>query len=236
MNKYFLLLLFFSTISINGFSQEFSYGVGLKGGVNYVMGGEVRGSNSNSTYWDGTVQGEGSFGYHGGAFFQLGYGKFYIRPEAVYSSLEQEFTIPKKAENTAYSVKTFTIPVLIGYNIYGPVDLYAGPVYSQVLSANIEGEQNNETIEVVQNSPFNFQAGVKVEFGRFGLDLRYEHSLSTAESQLINFDNALFGDRNGGANRAWVEDGRLNQIILSATFKLFGTGLNEGRRRGGACY
>jgi len=222
--------------SLSGFSQEFNYGIGLKGGLNYVMGGEVRGSNSNSTYWDGTVQGEGSFGYHGGAFFQFGYGKVFIRPEVVYSSLDQKFAIPLREENTSLPVETFTIPLLIGYNVYGPVDIYAGPVYSRVLNANIEGEQSNEEIEVIQNFPVNLQAGVKVEFGRFGLDLRYEHSLSTEERQEIDFDNNFFGGRNGGANRGWINDGRLNQLIVSATFKLFGTGLNEGRRRGGACY
>lgn len=236
MNKHFLLLLFFSTISINSFSQEFSYGLGLKGGVNYSMGGEVRGSKSGANYWGETVQGVGGLGFHGGAFAQLNFGKLFFRPEFVYSSLNQEFEIPIKDSNTVLSAETITVPLLVGYNIYGPVDIYAGPVYSKVLEASIEGEQNNDPVLNIQNTPFNVQAGVKVEFGRFGLDIRYEHSLSTEERQAIDFDNNLFGSPNGGANKAWINDGRLNQVIVSATFKIFGTGLGEGRRRGGSCY
>ena len=34
---------------------------------------------------------------------------------------------------------------------------------------------------VVQDTPINAQIGAKVEFGRFGLDVRYESSLSNAE-------------------------------------------------------
>ena len=231
---FFLILLF---IPIIGFSQEFGYGFGFKGGLNYTQGGEVRGNRSASTYWGGTVQGEGEIGFHGGAFLQLNYGRFFVRPEAVYSSLELGFPIPKRDSNTMLSVETFTVPLLVGYNIYGPIDIYAGPVYSSVLNASIYGEQNDEPIENVQNTPFNAQAGIKVEFGRFGLDLRYEHSLSTEVRQQIDFDNNLFGGRNGGANEAWINDGRINQFIVSATFKLFGSGLNEGkRRRGRPCY
>ncbi len=237
MKKQFVLLIFLSTISITGFSQEFGYGVGLKGGINYSLGGEIRGNKSNANYWGGTVQGEGHIGFHGGIFVQLNYGKFFLRPEAVYSSFGQEFAIPIRDKNTLLSVETFTVPLLIGYNIYGPVDLYAGPVYSNVLNADIEGEQNGDPVLNVQNTSFNIQAGLKIEFGRFGVDVRYEHSLSTEERQSIDFDNSLFGSPNGGANRAWINDGRLNQIIVSATFKLFGTGLGDGRRRrGGPCY
>ncbi|SOC78589.1 Outer membrane protein beta-barrel domain-containing protein [Salinimicrobium sediminis] len=231
MKKYFFALLFiFMTFS--GFSQT-TFEYGLKGGINYSMGGEIRGSKSNANYWGETVQGVGGIGYHGGIFGQVNFGKFFIRPEVVYSSLTQEFEIPLREDNTEYSVQTFTIPLLLGYNIYGPLDVYAGPVYSNVLDAKIYGEQNDQLI-VVQNTPINAQAGVKVEVGRFGIDVRYEHSLSTAERQDIDLDNNLFGGPNGGANKGWFNDARLNQVIVSIIFKIGGPGLNERRRR--ACY
>ena len=119
------------------------------------------------------------------------------------------------------------------YNIYGPIDVYAGPVYSNVLDAKIYGAQGDPLI-VVQNTPINAQIGAKVEMGRFGLDIRYEHSLSNAEVQPLDFDNSLFGGSMGGANSATFEDTRLNQIIVGLIFKIGGPGLNERRRR--ACY
>ena len=98
MKNYLLGLLFIFAATSTAFSQTFSYG--LKGGINYSMGGEIQGNNSNTTYWDGIAEGVGAIGFHGGIFGEVGFGKFFIRPEVVYSSLTQEFEIPLREENT----------------------------------------------------------------------------------------------------------------------------------------
>ena len=232
MKNYLLGLFFIFAATFTALSQT-TFEYGLKGGINYSMGGEIEGNTSNTTYWGGTAEGEGALGFHGGVFGQVNFGKFFIRPEVVYSSLTQEFAIPKKEENTEFNVQTFTIPLLLGYNIYGPLDIYAGPVYSNVLDAQIPNEELNDVI-VVQSTPINAQVGAKVEIGRFGLDVRYEHSLSEAERQELDFVNSEYGGNQGGANRAWFNDTRLNQVIVSLIFKIGGPGLNERRRR--ACY
>ncbi|MDX1762095.1 MAG: outer membrane beta-barrel protein [Christiangramia sp.] len=232
MKNYLLGLLFIFAATSPAFSQT-TFEYGLKGGINYSMGGEIRGITSSSTYWGGTVEGEGALGFHGGIFSQVNFGKFFIRPEVVYNSLTQEFAIPKREENTEFNVQSFTIPLLLGYNLYGPLDIYAGPVYSNILDAQIPNEELRDVI-VVQNTPINAQIGAKVEFGRFGLDVRYEHSLSDAEAQELDFVNSEYGGNQGGANRAVFEDSRLNQVIVSLIFKIGGPGLNERRRR--ACY
>ncbi|MFD1079797.1 hypothetical protein, partial [Longispora fulva] len=61
MKKYLLGLgLIFGLISTTS-AQQFSYG--LKGGVNYTMGGEIRGersgvnSNGEPNHWNGTAEG-----------------------------------------------------------------------------------------------------------------------------------------------------------------------------------
>lgn len=224
MKKIILGLGLFLGLVSTGFAQEFSYG--LTGGVNYTMGGEITGITSNGIYWGGTAEGEGEIGYHGGVFVQVNFGKFFIRPEVVYTSLETTFEFPTKP--STYAVQTFTVPLLLGYNVWGPLDVYAGPVYSNILDSSLMGNESTEPI-VVQNIPINAQAGAKVEFGRFGLDFRYEHSLSTAEVQTIDIVNSEYG-----VNRANFTDTRLNQIIVSVIFKIGGPGLNERRRR--ACY
>lgn len=226
-NILFALLFLFGSISF-GFSQELSYG--LKAGVNYSLGGQITGNNSNlpDRYTSDTFEGNGKIGYHGGVFLQVNFGNFFLRPEVIYTSIETEFEFPE--DPSAYSVEKFDVPFLVGYNIYGPLDIFAGPIYSNILTSTIEGNESEGPI-VAQNSPINFQAGAKVEFGRFGIDVRYERTLSPAESQELDLENHGII---GGINRATFDDARLHQIIVGVIFKLGGPGLNERRRR--ACY
>lgn len=217
------LCLVFGVISFS-FSQELSYG--LKGGINYAMGGQITGISSGGLYTDDTFEASGQIGFHGGAFLQVNFGNFFVRPEVVYSSLETQFDFPNSP--STYSVETFTVPLLVGYNIFGPLDLYAGPVYSNILNASLMGNEAEGEI-VVQNTPINGQVGAKVEFGRFGIDVRYEHSLSTADPYPIDIVNSDYG-----VNRATFDDTRLNQIIVSVIFKIGGPGLNVRRSR--PCY
>ncbi|NJW53519.1 porin family protein [Salinimicrobium oceani] len=215
--------IFFSLIS-SAFSQEFSYG--LKGGVNYSMGGQITGESSGVGNWDETIEGTPAYGFHGGVFGQVNFGKFFIRPEVVYTSLELDFEFPEKT--STYSVQKFDIPLMIGYNVWGPLDIFAGPSYSNILDSALMGNELEDPI-VVQNTPINAQIGAKVEFGRFGIDVRYEHSLSNAEVQNLDIVRSEYG-----VNRAYFDDARINQLIVGVIFKIGGPGLNERRRR--ACY
>lgn len=214
--------IFFSLIS-SVFSQEFSYG--LKGGVNYSIGGQITGNTSNGAFWGGTVEGESEIGYHGGVFAQVNFGKFFIRPEAVYTSLETTFEFPDKP--SSFSVDKFDVPILIGYNIIGPLDIYAGPVYSNILDSTLEGNELDGP--GAQNTNFHGQIGAKIEFGRFGIDIRYEKNLSSKVVQDLDIINAEYG-----VNKAFFDDAYLDQVIVSVIFKIGGPGLNERRRR--ACY
>ncbi|MFV8224794.1 outer membrane beta-barrel protein [Christiangramia aquimixticola] len=226
MNKAFYLLFigFFFFSAAN--AQEFSFGI--KGGANYVMGGQITGNSSNGLYFDGTVEAESQVGFHGGAFFEVRFGKFFLRPEFIYSAMETEFPFPKAP--AIYSVDKISVPLLFGYNIWGPIDIYGGPAYQNILDGTLEGtEPPNQTI-IAQNTPLAGQIGVKAGFGRFELDLRYDHSLSTAESQGLDIINADYG-----INKANFDDARLNQILLSLSFKIFDSAANPGRRKGG-CY
>ncbi len=189
MNKSFFLVL--AAVLCFGFSQAQEYSFGIKGGANYAMGGEIVGNSSGGNYFAGTVTPESEIGFHGGVFFQLKFGKFFVRPEAMYNTIETTFDFPEQP--SAYAVEKLSIPLLFGYNVWGPVDIYAGPAYQNIMSSTLEGtEPPNETI-VAQNTPLAAQAGVKFNFGRFELDLRYDHSLSTAESQELDIVNSDYG-------------------------------------------
>ncbi|MFD1096651.1 outer membrane beta-barrel protein [Salegentibacter chungangensis] len=227
MNKKFLLILIAGFYFSFAQAQEYSFGV--KGGANYNIGGEITSESSGGIFTVGTYQADSKIGFHGGVFFQLKFGKILIRPEAYYNTLETEFPFPSKV--ASFSVDRLSIPLLVGYNIYGPIDIYAGPAYQSVITSTLEGTQPTDQEIVVQNSPLSAQAGVKFNIGRFELDLRYDHSLATKEPQDIDIRNGEYGINLSREDN----DMRLNQILFSVAFKI-GDSEKAGRRRGGNCY
>ncbi|MDT0686070.1 outer membrane beta-barrel protein [Autumnicola psychrophila] len=235
MNKFFLPLLF--CLFFFSFSQAQEFSFGIKGGLNYAMGGEIQGKsstvNGNAEYSTGTFTPDSNIGFHGGAFIEMRFGKFLVRPEAIYSSIETEFSLVNST--SIYSVEQLTIPLLVGYNIYGPIDVYAGPAYNNIIDATLE--KTKDAI-VVQNSPLAAQLGIKAGIGRFELDLRYSRSLSSAEAQPIDIDNdntVTNGvNQMDGVNLATF-DGTLHHVLLSLSFKLFDSSASP-RRRSGGCY
>ncbi|MDX1761162.1 MAG: outer membrane beta-barrel protein [Christiangramia sp.] len=228
MNKaFYLLVLAFFCVSASN-AQEFSFGI--KGGPSYVMGGQITGRVGGGADFGETVKADSKFKYHGGGFFEVRFNKFMIRPEVIYSAMETEFAFPRKP--SIYALEKVSVPLLIGYNVWGPIDIYAGPAYQKILDATLEGNEPDEPV-IVQNSPLAAQAGVKASFGRFELDLRYDRTLASKEPYVINIVNG--GSEGYGINRADFDDSRLNQILLSISFNIFESAANPGRRKGG-CY
>ena len=217
-------LLCFSTSQ----AQEFSFGI--KGGPSYVMGGQITGRVGGGTDFGGTVEADSKFKYHGGGFFEVRFNKFLIRPELIYSAMETEFAFPTRP--STYAVEKISVPLLIGYNVWGPIDVYVGPAYQKILDATLQGNEPDFPV-VAQNSPLAAQAGIKAAFGRFELDLRYDRTLASAEPYIINIVRG--GSDGFGINQANFDDSRLNQILLSISFKIFDSAANPGRRKGG-CY
>ena len=235
MNKIvgIILLAFFSVTAVQ--AQEFKFGV--KGGLNKTFGGEITGIPSSPGYTGETFYGEGEIGFHGGVWTQLSFGRFFIRPEVVYAKLKSRFDFPQGP--SLYEVDELSVPFLVGFNVWGPLDIYAGPAYKKIIDSPME---NLEPLAdpphvVVQNFPLSAQLGAKIEFGSFGLDIRYDHSLATAEDQIVDFVSGGPNISNPTMNRATINDSRLHQVIVSLTIKLFDTeNAGKRRRKGGSCY
>ena len=229
MNRYFLLI--FISIFCVTFSQAQEYSFGIKGGANYATtAGTITGESSGVDFYDGTVIADSKVGFHAGAFFELRFGKFFVRPEVMYNSIETEFDFPRRP--SIYAVEKLSIPLLFGYNVWGPIDVYAGPAYQSILNASMEGTQPQTKTIIVQNTPLAAQVGVKARLGRFELGVRYDRSLASEETDSsLDFDNGQFG-----INRAPFNDMRLHQVLVSLSFKIGDSESNTGRRRGGGCY
>ncbi len=230
MNK-LIIVVFLSLFSVTAIqAQEFKFG--LKGGINKTFGGQITGIQSSPIYTGDTFNAEGEIGFHGGLWTELSFGKFFLRPEVMYSKLESRFDFPRRP--AIYNVDLLSVPFLIGYNVWGPIDIYVGPAYNKVMDARLQGTEplDNPPLIVVQNFPLSAQAGIKAEFGAFGIDVRYDHSLATEEPQTVDILNSEYG-----INRATFDDARLNQIIVSLTIKIWDSETaGQRRRRGGSCY
>jgi hypothetical protein len=172
-------------------------GFGIKGGINYAGNGDFFNSAENAL-----ESPDKNVGYHVGIFGKLG-NKIYVRPELVYTSTTSGYS---KGD---LKINKMDVPVLVGFKVIGPLNIFAGPAFQYILNSKFDGV----TIDNIENDfTVGVNIGAGVSFGKFGLDVRYERGFSENE---INFvDNNLLtltDDR---------VDTRPNQIILSLSLKL----------------
>lgn len=241
-------LLILTGITISN-AQRFGYGI--TAGTNFTSGGQIKGNPINEggelVYWNGTSQGQSKAGFHGGAFVEVNFGDFFVRPELVYTSLKSEFVFPNRI--STYSIDKLDVPLLIGYNVANILGLYAGPVYSPIFKnsfdykestiVRIDGEPRFYEGNSLQEPdiPVNLQLGIKSEFSGIGVHLRYEYNLSSPTPEKIDILNQDIGRDINGVNVATVEDARLSQLILSLSYDfsdLYSS--SDNRRRGKYSY
>lgn len=175
---------------------------GLKGGINY---------NSNSIkevqtdVFDGA---KSKTGYHAGIWlrFKIPVIGLYLRPELVYTNLENEVLYKTSGNTTSYNFQKIDIPVLLGKKIFGIGNVYVGPSFQYILDSDFSFND----IPNVEADGFTvgLQFGGGIELGKIGIDVRWERAFSGIESTFIgNAGNVNF-------------DTRINQIILGLSYRL----------------
>lgn len=188
-----VLLAAFALISITAFAQQGS-GFGIKGGLNYGANGDYFQSAENAY-----KNPKGNVGYHLGVFGKLG-DKIYFRPELVYTKMKSDY------DNNSFNMSKLDAPLLVGINIIGPLQVFAGPALQYILDTDYE----DITIGDVKNDfSVGLNIGAGVSFGKLGIDLRYERGFSKNEVDIV--DGVLSGDR---------IDTRPDQLILSLGLRL----------------
>ena len=203
----FIVILLISFSFVN--AQEYSFG--LKGGINFNTIGELdhygplRGGGSQALpALDVIYEPNKEMGAHFGAFAMIAFDKFFIRPELSYASLKSSYTLLVTAN---WKLTKIDVPILLGYKIYDPVSLYAGPSFSSI--SNMELQYPEYPI-LFEKSAVNLNAGILADFGRFGFDLRYEYGLKPIKDQRVDFDGDIYG-----TNVAHLLEYNPSQIILS---------------------
>ena len=199
-----LLLAVFAIISASAFAQKDS-GFGIKAGFNYNENGDLIGSIQSSG--ENILEGSsGKAGFHAGIFGKLNLEILYIRPELVYTNTTSSYELENN--DIDYKISKLDLPVLVGFKLIGPLNIFAGPAFQYILDNDLDGLSINN----VQNDfSIGYHAGIGVNIGKLGIDVRYEGAFSENEANFIS-DNIT--DISGRV------DSRSSQVIFGLSLKL----------------
>ena len=199
MKKVILMILLAFAFSQTSTAQ---LDFGVKAGLNYNS------ESIQSVSQDVFTGAESKTGYHAGVWlrFKLPIIGFYLRPEIVYTNLENEL-LYKGSQTTSYNFQKIDIPVLIGKKFFGIGNVFAGPSFQYILNSDF----SLNDIENVDTDGFTvgLQFGAGVELNNLGIDVRWERGLNTVESTFLNVST----------NTNVTFDTRVNQIIIGLSYK-----------------
>lgn len=213
-----ILLFLFLIIPIQSTSAQVFKG-GLKLGANYSVGDE--GSEVFGRL--GSFQADSKPGFYFGAFAEAKLNKFLLRPELLYNHVSGEFIFPN--QTSVYTIDKISIPILVGYEILENVDIYAGPSFQFLVNSNFENVTGG--FEQYMNVLAG-QAGIKVTLRKIEVDIRYDFTFATEDSQNMTIQNTM--------TNAFFDDGRLNNIMLGIGFNIFDGNQYRVQSHGGGCY
>jgi hypothetical protein len=203
MKKVFLMMSLALACSQTS-SAQLDFGV--KAGLNYNS------ESIQSVSEDVFTGAESKTGYHAGVWlrFKLPIIGFYLRPEIVYTNLENEllYKIRETApsQTTFYNFQKIDIPVLIGKKFFGIGNVFAGPSFQYILNSDFS---LNDISEVdTDGFSVGLQFGAGIELGNLGIDVRWERGLNTIESTFLN-----------ALSERVTFDTRVNQIIIGLSYK-----------------
>lgn len=200
MTKRILLLavLFMASTMILKAQGDF----GIKAGLSYNTNGDLSEftSDVDNIYKN---DGKGKSGFNVGLYGVIDLGPIFIRPELVYTKTTSEYEL--NSQMLDYKVSKIDAPVLVGIKLIGPLKVFAGPAFQYILDNDLEGVSIND---VENEFTMGMNLGASIEFGRIGIDVRYERGLSSNEADLTN------------AGKDFKLDSRPEQLIFSLSYSL----------------
>tara|TARA_R110001583_G_scaffold21479_3_gene81639 strand:+ start:180 stop:806 length:627 start_codon:yes stop_codon:yes gene_type:complete len=177
---------------------------GIKAGLSYNSNGDLKEFTSevNQIYKD---EGKGKSGFNVGFYGKLDLGAIYVRPEVIYTQTTSAYVL-NTGNTEDYKLSKIDVPVLIGIDLIGPLKVFAGPAFQYFL----DNDLNGLTFDKIENDfSVGINIGASVEFGRIGIDVRYERGLSENEANWI-----------GDNSEKFTLDSRPEQIIFSLSYSL----------------
>jgi hypothetical protein len=210
MKKFLLtatLLAFTSSI----FAQTFN--IGLKAGIN--SGTITTDSPNFSGYSFSNFKSDVKNGFNIGGFARLGFTKWYIQPELLYSVRKGNTDLnvansggtglTSGLYSQSVNVNSIQVPILLGYKLLDlklvSLRVFTGPAMSVILNNSSIKLSNSSGVAVdpslynpntFKNNVWNWQLGGGVDVGPLVLDARYEWGLtnvSEGDATKIGFVN-----------------------------------------------
>ncbi|PCJ96944.1 MAG: hypothetical protein COA50_06540 [Flavobacteriaceae bacterium] len=202
-----LLVAVCALVSITAFAQSGS-GFGIKAGLNYNQNGDLSFKQLQATGEDIISGSDGKIGYHIGFFGKLDFSKLYLRPEVIYTKTKSDYN--SNGISSEYDISKLDIPVLLGYKIIGPLNVFAGPAFQYTLNNDLKDLQVED---VKKDFTVGLHMGLAVNLGNIGVDVRYERGFSDNEADFI-------GENVTGTDIEGRVDSRPSQIIVGLSLKL----------------
>ncbi len=193
------IVLFSIVFLATFFISNAQSGFGIKAGLGYNSNGKF--SSDTQTIINNKGAGKSSFNI--GFYGKLNLGMIYIRPELVYTKTTSEYQL--NLQSTDYKLSKLDLPVLVGFKVIGPLNVFVGPAFQYILNNDFKGLK----YESIKNDfTVGINIGASIELGKLGIDVRYERGLSKNEANWTNADNVF------------TLDSRPDQIIFSLSYRL----------------
>lgn len=157
MKRIYLSIALLATIFITTETHAQGLGLGIKAGANFANQSITDISTSSKT------------GFHGGIYAVINFSeKWGLQPELLYSAQGSE--LPDETSEFNY----MSIPVLLRFKPASFLSIHAGPQFSQLLDAKVDGEDIKEQIKnsdfglalgATLHLPLGFNGGVRYVWG-----------------------------------------------------------------------
>jgi hypothetical protein len=177
-------------LSLASYGQAGGSGFGLKAGINFNTNGDLKIDEVPEISPDTGV------GFHVGVWGRIG-GVAYMRPELIYTEINSDY------DGEKFKMRKLDLPVLFGHRFLGIFHGFIGPAFQYVLNTDLE---DIDISDVENEFSVGLQIGGGVNFGKIGIDLRYERGLSPNYLEI----NEIEGIR---------LDTRPTQFILGLSYK-----------------
>jgi hypothetical protein len=172
IKRYIPLLFVLSTLCFSLPAQA-QLSSGIIGGFSM---GSVKVKDLDAAF-ERAIEGQNIYGYEAGIFIKLKISPIYIRPMALYAFRSGDVTYRTTSDGNqtaTFSTHKIEIPVMVGFNIIGPLNIEAGPVYHYLLSVT---EHYSSADVSLGRSGLGYRAGAVAELGPLLLGLNYQGAL-----------------------------------------------------------
>lgn len=200
-NVFFIIALCLCTTAI--LAQKGS-GFGLKAGLNFNRNGDLV-EFVTDDFVGNVTDSDSRAGFHVGFFGKIQLPGVYIRPEVFFTRTTSSYDLD--GIQTDLTISRADLPVLVGFKVIGPVHVFAGPAFQFIFQDDLE----EFVLDEVENEfTIGLHAGVGVNLGNLGIDLRYERGFTENEAAFISTNITDISGR---------VDSRPEQLILSLSYK-----------------